>query len=129
MRKCFCYIVNFKKQVTNCTYNILPVIYKKNLKGYRQCVVISGWWNFSWFYYLLRVLLQFIFKISIVNMLLSFKFIYFTYFIFGCIGSSLLHRLFSSCGKRGLDSVAVRRLLIAVASLVAEQGLYVHRLQ
>lgn len=42
MRKCFYYIVNFKKQVTNCMYNILPVIYKKNLKGYRQCVVISG---------------------------------------------------------------------------------------
>ena len=31
--------------------------------------------------------------------------------------------LFSSCGERGLLFIAVRRLLIAVASLVAEQGL------
>ena len=30
---------------------------------------------------------------------------------------------FSSCGERGLLFVAVRRLLIAVASLVAEHGL------
>ena len=30
---------------------------------------------------------------------------------------------FSSCGKRGLLFVAVRGLLIAVASLVAEHGL------
>ena len=30
---------------------------------------------------------------------------------------------FSSCGKRGLLCVAVRGLLIAVASLVAEHGL------
>ena len=32
-------------------------------------------------------------------------------------------RAFSSCGERGLLFVAVRRLLIAVASLVAEHGL------
>ena len=32
-------------------------------------------------------------------------------------------RLFSSCGERGLLFVAVRGLLIAVASLVAEHGL------
>ena len=31
--------------------------------------------------------------------------------------------LFSSCGERGLLFVAVRRFLIAVASLVAEHGL------
>ena len=30
---------------------------------------------------------------------------------------------FSSCGERGLLFVAVRRLLIVVASLVAEHGL------
>ena len=30
---------------------------------------------------------------------------------------------FSSCGKQGLLFVAVRRLLIAVASLVVEHGL------
>ena len=32
-------------------------------------------------------------------------------------------RAFSSCGEQGLLFIAVRRLLIAVASLVAEQGL------
>ena len=32
-------------------------------------------------------------------------------------------RAFSSCGERGLLFVAVRRLLIAVASLVVEHGL------
>ena len=44
-------------------------------------------------------------------------------FIFGCVGSSLLRWAFSSCSERGLLFVAVRRLLIAVASLVAEHGL------
>ena len=33
------------------------------------------------------------------------------------------HRLFSSCGARGLLFVVVRGLLIVVASLVAEHGL------
>ena len=36
---------------------------------------------------------------------------------------------FSSCGEWGLLFVAVRGLLIVVASLVAEQGLKAHRLQ
>ena len=36
---------------------------------------------------------------------------------------------FSSCGERGLLFVAVRGLLIAVASLVAEHGLQVRGLQ
>ena len=38
-------------------------------------------------------------------------------------------RAFSSCGEQGLLFVAAHGLLIAVASLVAERGLYVHRLQ
>ena len=47
------------------------------------------------------------------------KFIYL--FIFGCVGSSLLCvQAFSSCSEWGLLFVAVRRLLIAVASLIAE---------
>lgn len=41
--------------------------------------------------------------------------------IFGCVGSSC--SLFSSCGVRGLLSVAVRRLLIVVPSLFSEHGL------
>ena len=42
-------------------------------------------------------------------------------FIYGCVGSSLL-RVGFSCGEQGLLFVAVRRLLTAVASLVAEHG-------
>ena len=37
--------------------------------------------------------------------------------------------LFSSCRERGLLFVAVRGLITAVASLVAEHGLEAHRLQ
>ena len=49
------------------------------------------------------------------------KFIYL--FIFGCIGSSLLHAGFLSLWQVGLLFAAVCRLLIAVASLVAEHRL------
>ena len=45
------------------------------------------------------------------------------FFFFGRIGSLLLRTAFSSCGERGLLFVAVRRLLIAAASLVAEHRL------
>ena len=53
------------------------------------------------------------------------KFIYlFIYFIFGCVGSSLLCAgFFSGCSEQGLLFVAVHGLLIAVASLVAEHRL------
>ena len=44
-------------------------------------------------------------------------------FVFGCVGSSLLRAAFSSCGEWGLLFVAMRGLLIVVASLVAEHGL------
>ena len=48
-------------------------------------------------------------------------FIYlFIYFIFGCVGSSLLHVAFSSCGEQGLLFIEVHGLLIAVVSLVVE---------
>ena len=53
-----------------------------------------------------------------------FIYLFIYLFIFGCVGSLLLCAwAFSSCGERGLLFVAVRRLLIAVASLVAEHGL------
>ena len=45
-------------------------------------------------------------------------------FIFGCARSSLLCGLFSSCSEWGLLFIAVHRLLIAVASLIADHGLY-----
>ena len=51
-----------------------------------------------------------------LSLFLKNKFIYL--FTFGCVGSSLLRTgFFSSCSERGLWFVAVRGLLIAVASL------------
>ena len=41
----------------------------------------------------------------------------------GCWVFVAMRGLFSSCGERGLLFVVVRRLLIEVASLVAEHGL------
>ena len=43
--------------------------------------------------------------------------------VFGCAGSSLLHRLFFSCGKWRLLFIMVQELLIVVVSLVAEHSL------
>ena len=43
--------------------------------------------------------------------------------LFGCIGLRCCARAFSSCDEWGLLFVAVRGLLIAVASLVVEHGL------
>ena len=45
------------------------------------------------------------------------------------LGLCCCARAFSSCGEPGLLLVAVRGLLIAVASLVAEHGLSVRGLQ
>ena len=48
------------------------------------------------------------------------------YFIFSFLAVLGLHcctRAFSRCGKQGLLFIVVRRLLIAVASLVVEHGL------
>ena len=50
-------------------------------------------------------------------------------FVFGCDASSLLHGLFSSCGERTYCLVAIPRLLIAVASLIAEHRLCVLQAQ
>ena len=44
-------------------------------------------------------------------------------FIFGCAGSLLQCRLFSSCGERGLLFIAIRDFLIVVTSLVVEHRL------
>ena len=45
------------------------------------------------------------------------------YLLLATLGLRWLMRAFSSCSKRGLLFVAMRGLLIAVASLVAEHGL------
>ena len=52
-------------------------------------------------------------------------FIFFYLFIFGCAGSSFaVCRLSIVAASRGYSLVAVRGLLIEVASVVAEQRLY-----
>ena len=51
-------------------------------------------------------------------------FIYlFIYLFMAVLGLCCCAQAFSSCGEQGLLFVAVRRLLIAVASLVAQHGL------
>ena len=45
------------------------------------------------------------------------------FFFLGALGLRCCVQAFSSCGERGLLFIAVRGLLIAVASLVAEHGL------
>ena len=53
-----------------------------------------------------------------LQQLLLFLLIFNLYFIYCCCT-----RAFSSCGEQGLLFVVVRKLLVAVVSLVAEQGL------
>ena len=50
-------------------------------------------------------------------------FIYLIYLFLATLGLRCCTQAFSSCGERGLLLVAVRGLLIVVASLVAEHGL------
>ena len=72
------------------------------------CVCVSLCPNFPFFF--------FFFSFFPINLFIYYLFIY------GCVGSSLLHAG-SSCGEWGLLFIAVRGLLIAVAPLVAEHGL------
>ena len=48
----------------------------------------------------------------------------FIYLFLAVLGLRCCAWAFSSCGERGLLFVVVRRLLLAVASLVAEHGLW-----
>ena len=50
-------------------------------------------------------------------------FILFIYLFLAALGLHCCARAFSSCGERGLLFIAVRGLLIAVASFAAEHGL------
>ena len=64
--------------------------------------------------------------------LFFYKFIYLIYLIYLFLAALGLHcctRAFSCCSEWGLLLVAVRGLLIVVASLVVEHGLQVHGLQ
>ena len=55
--------------------------------------------------------------------ILRFSNIY-IYLIFGCAESSLLQAVFSSCGEQELLSSGGVLVLLAVASLVVEHGLW-----
>ena len=59
---------------------------------------------------------------------LNFLFIYLFLFL-AALGLRCCTRAFSNCGERGIFFLVVRGFLIAVASLVAEHGLYAHGLQ
>ena len=59
----------------------------------------------------------------IFNLKKFFLIIYFIYLFLAVLGLPCCAWAFSSCGERGLLFVAVRGLLIAVASLVAEHRL------
>ena len=54
---------------------------------------------------------------------ISWLFLSFFHLFLAVLGLYCCAWAFSSCGERGLLFVAVRRLLIVVASLVAEHGL------
>ena len=56
-------------------------------------------------------------------LVLFFFFFFLIYLFLAALGLRCCVQAFSSCGKRGLLFIAVRGLLIAVASLVAEHGL------
>ena len=57
--------------------------------------------------------------------LIVFCFVFnkFVYLFLAVLGLRCCVQAFSSCGERGLLFIVVHRLLIAVASLVAEHGL------
>ena len=44
--------------------------------------------------------------------MLIYEFFFLSVFVLGCAGSSLLLRLFSSCGEQGLLFIVVPRLLL-----------------
>ena len=62
-------------------------------------------------------------KVSILEINCLLFFLNFIYLFLAVLGLHCCARALSSCGERGLLFVAVRGLLIAVASLVAEHGL------
>ena len=61
--------------------------------------------------------------VSLVSFIFLFFKIYLFYLFLAALGLCCCMRVFSSYSEQGLLFVAVRGLLIAVASLVAEHGL------
>ena len=62
-------------------------------------------------------------------LLQNFLFFFSIYLFLAALGLSCCLRAFSSCGEQGLLFIAVRVLLIVVASLVVEHGLQARGLQ
>ena len=60
-------------------------------------------------------------------MCVGFFFVLFCFWLFWVFIAA--HRLFSICGEWDLIFIAVHKLLIVVASLIAEHGLWAHGLQ
>ena len=74
----------------------------------------------------------FFFFFKFYSYFIYYYYYYYYYFIFGCVGSSVRARAFSSCGKRGPLFIAVRRrLFIAVRGpfTIAAPPVAGHRLQ
>ena len=70
--------------------------------------------------------------INPLNFFTLFQILFVSFFFFFFLVTLALHcclQAFFSCHKQGLLPVAVHRLLIVLASLIAEHGLQVHRLQ
>ena len=67
-------------------------------------------------------------KITKLKLFLTSFYSYFLNLFFAVLGLRCCAWAFSNCGEWGLLFVVVRELLIAVASLVAEHGLWVCRL-
>ena len=64
-----------------------------------------------------------IYDICSITFFLKKFYLFYLFLFLAVLGLRCCVWAFSSCGEWGLLFVAVRRLLIAVASLVAEQGL------
>ena len=69
------------------------------------------------------------FSIMVYHRIFVFCSLFFNKLFLAALGLCCCAPAFSSCGERGLLFVAVSGPLIAVASLVAEHGLWVHWLQ
>ena len=98
---------SFSLNPSNFTRPCLGVGHFRFIFSYTLCALSVS--SFRSFYFIFIYL--FIFKISLIDLFLA------------ALGLCCRAQAFSSCSERGLLFVAVRGLLIAVASLVAEHRL------
>ena len=91
--------ISFKKKIQNCYHSK-----KKNTHNTPKLVIRESQLHFF-----------------LINL--------FIYLFLAVLGLHCCAQAFPSCGERGLLFVAVRGLLIVMASLVAEHGLQARRLQ